>query len=125
MIMVELFYMGGSLFMGVLTLLLMGIVAITIAQFIALFNGKAVDVSWVKSIGLFALVFGVLGQFIGLYSAFQSIEQVGQVSQALLAGGLKVSSITSMYGIVICLISYLLWFGLKMASAKMIARQAV
>ncbi|SHJ93481.1 MotA/TolQ/ExbB proton channel family protein [Reichenbachiella agariperforans] len=123
--MVELFYMGGSLFMGVLTLLLMGIVAITIAQFIALFNGKAVDVSWVKSIGLFALVFGVLGQFIGLYSAFQSIEQVGQVSQALLAGGLKVSSITSMYGIVICLISYLLWFGLKMASAKMIARQAV
>ncbi|MBU2915827.1 MotA/TolQ/ExbB proton channel family protein [Reichenbachiella agariperforans] len=123
--MVELFYMGGSLFMGVLTLLLIGIVAITIAQFIALFNGKAVDVSWVKSIGLFALVFGVLGQFIGLYSAFQSIEQVGQVSQALLAGGLKVSSITSMYGIVICLISYLLWFGLKMASAKMIARQAV
>ncbi|WP_158584303.1 MotA/TolQ/ExbB proton channel family protein [Reichenbachiella sp. MSK19-1] len=123
--MVELFYMGGSLFMGVLTLLLMGIVAITIAQFIALFNGKAVDVSWVKSIGLFALVFGVLGQFIGLYSAFQSIEQVGQVSQALLAGGLKVSSITSMYGIAICLISYLLWFGLKMASAKMIARQAV
>ena len=63
-----------------------------------------------RSIGLFALVTGILGQLIGLYMAFSTIEQVGDISPTLVFAGLKVSMITTMYGMVIYLFSVLLWF---------------
>lgn len=59
--------------------------------------------SKVKSLGLLAAVTGILGQLIGLFSAFEHIQQVGTVSPAILAGGFKVSMITTMYGIIIYL----------------------
>jgi len=55
----------------------------------------------VKELGMLALAIGFLGQLIGLFGAFEGIEQMGGVSQAMLAGGLKVSSITSIYGLLI------------------------
>ncbi len=69
-----------------------------------------------KSVGLFAFVFGILGQFIGLYGALQHIGQVESVSSAMLASGIRVSSITSIYGMIIFVISYLMWFALKFVS---------
>ena len=32
---------------------------------------------WVKEVGILALALGILGQIIGLYSAFEGIEQAG------------------------------------------------
>jgi len=61
-------------------------------------------------LGLLALVFGIFGQLIGLYSAFQDIEIMGSVSADMLAGGLRVSSICTLYGMAIFLFSYLIWF---------------
>ncbi len=58
----------------------------------------------------FALAFGIFGQIIGLFEAFKAIEKMGEVSQALLAGGLKVSSFTTIYGFFIFLLSSLCWF---------------
>ena len=63
---------------------------------------------WVREIGLLALSVGILGQIIGLYSAFQAIEQAGGVSQEMMAGGLKVSSITTAYGLIIYILSLVL-----------------
>ena len=71
--------------------------------------------SYGKSIGLFALVTGILGQLIGLYSAFSAIERIGDVSPAMLYGGFKVSMITTLFGIIIYLISLSLWFGMSQA----------
>lgn len=117
--MFELFYMGGPLFMGILTLLLLIILSIAVVSAIKTSSGPPLNMdklrhqqSYIKSVGLFALVFGILGQMIGLYSAFQHIEAAGGVSTAMLAGGLKVSSICTLYGLIIFLISYLIWFGL-------------
>lgn len=93
-IMIDLFYMGGPLFMGILTLILIG-------TLVAAFMGKAV----VKELGQLALAFGFFGQLLGLYGAFEGIESMGGVSQAMLAGGLKVSSITALYGLFIYLVS--------------------
>ena len=73
---------------------------------------------YIKCVGTLALVSGVLGQFIGLYSAFDFISQTGQVSQEILIQGLKVSSITSIYGLTIFIISYLIWFGIKAMANK-------
>ncbi|MDA8581679.1 MotA/TolQ/ExbB proton channel family protein [Schleiferiaceae bacterium] len=94
--MIDLFMMGGPLFMGILTVVfLLMIVA-------------AVRNSGEKELGLLALAVGFLGQLIGLFGAFEGIEQMGGVSQAMLAGGLKVSSITSIYGLLIYIVSLLI-----------------
>ena len=94
--MIDLFMMGGPLFMGILTVVfLLMIVA-------------AVRNSGEKELGLLALAVGFLGQLIGLFGAFEGIEQMGGVSQAMLAGGLKVSSITSIYGLLIYTVGLLI-----------------
>ena len=64
--------------------------------------------SWTREVGLLALTIGILGQVLGLYSAFKGIEEVGQVSQQMMAGGLKVSSITTIYGLIIYILSLIL-----------------
>jgi len=95
MIMLDYFMMGGPWFMGILTLILLLII------YAAMRNGC------VNELGLLALAVGFMGQFLGLFGAFQGIEQMGGVSQDMLAGGLKVSSITSIYGLFIYIVS--LW----------------
>ena len=117
----ELFYMGGTLFMGVLTLLLLIIFCIAVVSAVGMSRGKpqnyghtAHQLRYIKDVGLLALVFGLLGQSIGLYSAFQHIEAVGNVSTSMLAAGLRVSSISTLYGFSIFLISYLVWMVLDL-----------
>jgi hypothetical protein len=114
-IMFDLFYAGGPLFMGILTIILIAAVAVAVYIFVqgGRGNGKAPSATLVKEIGIFGLVFGIFGQFMGLYQAFTAIEQMGSVSPALLAGGLKVSTITTLYGMIIFVIAWLLYFGLK------------
>ena len=75
---------------------------------------KDIDVTrarlkYIKGIGTVSLVTGFLGQMVGLYSAFMMIEQAREISPSVLAGGLKVSMITPLYGMIIFLLSYLLW----------------
>jgi hypothetical protein len=91
--MINYFYMGGPLFMGMLTLIFIALIVAAVLK------------KGVKEIGLLALAMGFLGQLIGLMGAFEGIEAMGGVSQSMLAGGLKVSSITSIYGLLIYIIS--------------------
>jgi hypothetical protein len=115
--MANLFYMGGTLFMGILTALLVMIIAAGIYFFLTILTGKSAGKSnfqhrltYIRSLGLFTMITGILGQLIGLFSAFKAIEAAMDISPALLAGGLKVSMITTLYGIFIYLFSILVWF---------------
>jgi len=54
--------------------------------------------SLISSISLFAIVWGFLGQIIGLIGAFDTIESVGEVSSAVLAAGLKVAFLAPVFG---------------------------
>jgi len=65
--------------------------------------------------GLLALATGILGQVIGLYKMFEGIEMMNGVSPAMIAGGLKVSSITTLYGLLIYILSLGLRAGQKVA----------
>lgn len=118
--MFELFYMGGTLFMSILTLIFIAMIAAAVINAMAIFNGQIESekarhkLAYIKSIGLLGLVVGILGQQIGLFSAFQAIEVMGDVSPALLAGGFKVSMISTLYGFVIYILSLLIWLGLSM-----------
>ena len=105
--------------MGILTLILLVVIVMGVTNAIVILkNSSGSDdrinqrLALIKSVGLFGLVFGVLGQLIGLYSAFVRIQAMGNVSPAILAGGIKVSMITTIYGVIIFLIAYLVWFGL-------------
>lgn len=76
------------------------------------------NILWLRDIGLFALILGLFFQMTGLYQAFQAIEMAGSVSPALLAGGLKVSSIPTLFGMLIFLISWIGYFGIISMSQK-------
>lgn len=113
----DLFYMGGPLFMGILTILFIAMLAWYVVTYLAYRSGGIPDekqalikISNGRSLGLFAMITGILGQLIGLYQAFSAIEGAGDVSPALVMGGLKVSMITTIYGIIIYLISLFIWF---------------
>ncbi len=58
----------------------------------------------VLQLGIFAFFMGLLSQAIGLMQAFQAIQQIGDVSPALLAGGLYVSLIAPVWGLILLLI---------------------
>ncbi|HAD97290.1 MAG TPA: hypothetical protein DCG19_07775 [Cryomorphaceae bacterium] len=100
--MVELFYEGGTLFMSTLTLELMLLVAVFVYFISRKDVPAAKGVFIVRQLGLLAFISGVLGQAIGLYGALQGIEMMGNgISPEILAGGLKVSMICNIYGIII------------------------
>lgn len=97
---------GGIQFMFVLLILLLAVLATGVISLIKK-KDNAQRRKWIKinqDLALFALVWGIFGQTVGLFGAFQAIEEVGEVSQALLAGGLKVSSYPTLYGMFIFLI---------------------
>ncbi|MEP1033771.1 MotA/TolQ/ExbB proton channel family protein [Ekhidna sp.] len=108
--MIELFQMGGMLFMSILTIELSMVLFFTVKAF----SNKEGYAGKIKSTGLLAAITGILGQLIGLFSAFEAIQQIGAVSPAILAGGLKVSMITTIYGVIIYMIAILLSLIIKM-----------
>ena len=128
--MLTLFYEGGALFMGLLSLLLLIILCLAVVAGVKLLGKDAPDFGliksqliYIKSVGLFALVTGILGQMIGLYSAFQNTEVVKTLTPEILAYGFRISSICNLYGLFIFLIAYTLWFGLDVLLKKQLRSQ--
>lgn len=58
----------------------------------------------ISHISLFALVWGFLGSTLGLIQAFDTIESVGDISNGMMAGGLKIALLTTLFGLVTFLI---------------------
>lgn len=67
----------------------------------------------IKFIGGFAISFGIFSQTLGLVDVFGAIASIGEVSQAILVGGLKITMYTTIYGFIIFMLSQLSWFFLK------------
>ena len=61
----------------------------------------------ISHISLFALVWGFLGQMIGLIGAFDSVQAAGNIAPAVLAAGLKVALLSPVFGMVVFLIGRL------------------
>ena len=110
--MLELFIMGGPLFMGILTLIFIAMIA-SVIRYVSATEQTQEKLDLIKGCGQLAMITGVLGQLIGLFDALKSIEKVGQIAPGILAGGLKVSSITTMYGLFIYVITLIIWIVLK------------
>ena len=111
------FIAGGYEFMSVLTLLLIITTAWIIYQFIIGYNSKQANrektlrmLEYGKSMGLFALVTGLLGQMVGLAGMFSVLKDVPEVKPELVYGAIGVTTISATYGVLIYLFSLLLWF---------------
>ena len=114
--------------MSILTILFAGILATTIWYAISIANGRALDrpnfkyqLTYIKSLGLFTMISRILGQLVGLYAAFEAIERAHDISPAIIFGGLKVSMITTLTGILFYLVSIILWFVLNLWYDKKLA----
>ncbi len=109
---IDLFYMGGPLFMGIVTVwtvMMLVFTALKIVQIFVQHNYTKVGLDMILLFGSMALVTGILGQAIGLFMAFNAIEAAGDISPGLIAGGFKVSMIAPLYGFFAFIFSLFCW----------------
>jgi len=105
------FYAAGGSYMTPLLLLGLAGLGLLVHAIIAS-NGEGArfgadrSLALVRHLALFILVLGILSQAQGLYQALSAVEAAGDISPALLAGGLKVSFIAPIFGFVEFLVLY-------------------
>lgn len=114
------FNWGGSLgpmFGNILSILLVVVIAWIVYSFIVAYTGKKMSLEtalrklgYGKSIGLFALVMGFLGQILSLIILMNNIDLKGGIATGLLAKGIGITMMSALYGVLIYLVSLLLWF---------------
>jgi biopolymer transport protein ExbB len=65
--------------------------------------------SWIKLFIAMAPSLGFLGTVIGMVMAFDQIQQVGDIGPTIVAQGMKVALITTIFGIVVALVLQLFY----------------
>lgn len=96
---------GGPFFMYPIFLVLILIIILTVKGILNKDGNNSKTTSLISSLGILILAWGILGQTIGLITAFDAIEAIGDISTGMLAGGLKVSLLTTVFGIVTFIVS--------------------
>ena len=98
---VDRFIEGGPLFMSLILFCLVLTLFFLIKGFVALKKDAPLSIKMMKlaaDAGLLGLVIGFLGSIIGMISAFDAIESIDNISSNMIAGGLKVSFLTTVFG---------------------------
>ncbi|MCQ2111825.1 MAG: MotA/TolQ/ExbB proton channel family protein [Bacteroidaceae bacterium] len=65
--------------------------------------------SWITLFIAMAPSLGFLGTVVGMVAAFDAIQEVGDISPTVVAGGMKVALITTIFGIIVALILQLFY----------------
>lgn len=120
--MIDYLMKGYPPFMIFMTVLFVGILILTIRYFVIYVRPKLKynkdnkrQLEYIKYLGIFSLTVGMLGQIFGLYNAFKAIQIWGSVSSDILFQGFSVSSITTTYGLIIFITSYLIYLYFKLS----------
>jgi hypothetical protein len=105
---VDRFNEGGPFFMSLILICFLLSLGFLIKGFIDLkkndlFSKKMIKMAVDSS--LLGLVLGFLGSVIGLITAFDSVEAMGNADPSVFAGGLKVSLLTATFGLFTFIIS--------------------
>lgn len=68
-------------------------------------NGKLErNITWIALFIALAPMLGFLGTVIGMIQAFDAIEAAGDISPSLVAGGIKVALLTTVFGLIVAMI---------------------
>ena len=62
------------------------------------------NVSWISLFIALAPMLGFMGTVIGMINAFDRIEAAGDISPSLVAGGIKVALLTTVFGLIVAMI---------------------
>lgn len=105
---IHLFYDGGVFFMGPILILFFIVLFLILKNVIVLKREKRLSrkhIGLINSIGLMTLVWGVLGQLLGLVDALDKIGMLNDASTAILATGLKMSALPTIFGCFVFVVS--------------------
>ena len=117
--MLDLFYMGGPLFMSLVTAAALLMLGLTFRQITGDESVDRLSKSSIPIAGSLALVIGLLGQTLGLYQMLSAMEQAGvDLPAAMIWGGLKITFISSGYGLIVFVLSLIIWFVLSYMQPK-------
>ena len=94
---------GGALFMYTLLIILLVILFLIVKTAVQK-NKTSKLISQINAISLFALVFGFLGQIIGMIQVFDAIQFDGNISPEIMGRGLKITSLPPAFGMLVFLI---------------------
>lgn len=98
---VDRFMEGGPLFMSLILICLLLALFFVSMGFIRLKKDIAKSkkmTSLASDVSILGLVFGFLGSTIGMITAFDAIGAIGDISQSMMAAGLKVAFLTTVFG---------------------------
>lgn len=120
---------GGVLYMNAITVLLVLNVAIASYAIYRRVSRKTLNPNWVESIkhvGGFAAALGTFGTLVGLFFAFNALERSAEtIPFPMIMGGLKVSLITVLYGLIVFFISMIIYIVLKLRQPAGVATDKV
>ncbi len=112
----ETYRMGGSLFMGIVSIfgLLMLFYAVkSIIKIVVRKDYSGKGLVYILLFGSMAFIWGVLAQAIGMFEAFAAVQEAGDISPGLIAAGFRVSMIAPFYGTFYFIISIPIWVVLR------------
>ena len=119
------FYIDGGIGMHFFLIIAVIIVYLTIKRVIELTGGQEIDprqfshsVNGILFWGVISVVLGFLWHYLGLYSAMGAISVARDISPAIAAKGYQVSLITILTGMVLFIISAVIWYILRCRAPK-------
>ena len=62
------------------------------------------NLSWISLFIALAPMLGFMGTVVGMIEAFDKIQQAGDISATIVAGGIKVALLTTLFGLVVAII---------------------
>lgn len=104
------FQEGGSFFMSVILIFLLLSIFFLVKGFLSIKKDTKATEKMLKlavDSSLLSLVCGFFASILGLITAFDSVEAMGEADPAIFAGGLKVSLLTATFGLLSFIIARL------------------
>ena len=107
----------GTLSILFLVILSLSVIAGTLAIKSSSSNADKIKnlIGYISSVALFTLVFGIFSQILGLIDIFDYLaNKNSEIAPAILAKGIKITCWSTIYGLIIYMVSILITLGLKL-----------
>ena len=125
--MIELFFRASRLSMGVITAIAVMMLIYSFINLRVIFTKRTGDntfrnINGIKELGLLAFILGVLASTLDLMGAFGAIKLASNVSMAVLAGGLQLTFIPMIYGLIVYLLALLIRLGIHWKMTQIVTK---